>query len=47
MNPQLPSSAFDFLWVIGIIFSLLPVASVVLMGLMLREVIKIRRNLEK
>lgn len=46
MDPQLPNT-FEFLWVIGIVLSLLPVVTAVLVGLILRETVKIRRHLEK
>lgn len=47
MNPTLEPSGFDFLWIIGLGLSLLPIATTVLVMLILREAIKIRRRLEK
>lgn len=46
MEPQLPNT-FEFLWVIGIALSLLPVVTALLVGLILRETVKIRRHLDK
>lgn len=46
MNPQLPNT-YDFLWVVAGALSLIPVATAVLLALILREAVKIRRRLEK
>lgn len=46
VEPQLPNT-FEFLWVIGIVLSLLPVVTAVRVGLILRETVKIRRHLVK
>lgn len=47
MNPQLPASGYDFLWIIAAGSALVPVATTVLLALILREAIRIRRGLEK
>lgn len=47
MDPQLPTSGYDFIWIIAAGGALLPVATTVLLALILREAIRIRRGLEK
>jgi hypothetical protein len=46
MNPQLPST-YDFLWIIGGGLSLLPLANTILLAFILRQAVRIRRNMEK
>ncbi|MEN9956163.1 MAG: hypothetical protein RLY34_970 [Actinomycetota bacterium] len=46
MNPQLPTT-YDFLWIIGGGLSLLPIANTILLAFILRQAVKIRRNMEK
>lgn len=47
MEPDLPASSFQFVWALGIVLSVLPVVTTVLIGLVLREAVRIRRALEK
>jgi hypothetical protein len=47
MDPKLPTSGYDFIWIIAAVGALLPVATIVLLALILREAIRLRRGLEK
>ncbi len=46
MDPQLPNS-FNFWWILAGTLSLLPVVTTVLLAFILRESMKIRKQLEK